>query len=340
MKRLVLLLVTLVLPFSIMAAGDYVWEEKYQRQLPKAEQGDVKAQFDIGEMYASGLGVTRDINAAFEWYLKAALQGHVKAAYKTGYAYFKGQGTTVDTQQALHWLSFASEKDYERAHFYLAEMYEYGTGVEQDLNIALNEYNASERAGFEPAKARIQRVKTQIAERTQEQAEQARIREESHARKQLAEVSKPKVEAANPELQKVSMTTAPPTTADLILKGGWKNLNKPSEYLPSSITECKTTGKTIECLSTEQARNVGVVDVKYTTKSVVFGIKPNGEFKISYRNMITEVEITDPEFAESGEKAPLSKGWQDAEHALICVFEKDDELKCSKDRLRTIKLRR
>ena len=41
---------------------------------------DADAQFMIGQMYAKGNGVTKDQNAADEWFWKAAQQGHADAA--------------------------------------------------------------------------------------------------------------------------------------------------------------------------------------------------------------------------------------------------------------------
>ena len=70
-----------------LAAGDYVWEEKFKKALPKAEQGDAKSQYTVGEMYEKGKGAVRDSKKAFEWYLKSAQQNNKKAAYKVGLGY-------------------------------------------------------------------------------------------------------------------------------------------------------------------------------------------------------------------------------------------------------------
>ena len=46
-----------------------------QLMSPLAEKGDASAQFNIGYMYAHGLGVQRDLASAVNWYRKAAEQG-------------------------------------------------------------------------------------------------------------------------------------------------------------------------------------------------------------------------------------------------------------------------
>ncbi|MGI9403386.1 MAG: tetratricopeptide repeat protein [Hyphomicrobium sp.] len=52
-----------------------------------AEQGDAKAQFNLGLMYGEGRGVARDDAKARAWFQKAAEQGDVKAQLKLGLMY-------------------------------------------------------------------------------------------------------------------------------------------------------------------------------------------------------------------------------------------------------------
>jgi hypothetical protein len=83
-----------------------------------------------------------------------------------------------------------------------------------------------------------------------------------------------------------------------------------------------------------------MADIDYTTKAIIFGFKPEGSFKVSYRNEVTKITVTDPEFADSGEKVPVQLGWQDAEHQLTCQFENDLSVACTKNKTRSIKLHR
>ncbi len=57
--------------------GDYATALREWRAL--AEQGDAKAQFNLGIMYSNGQGVPQDYAEALQWYRKAAIQGHPKA---------------------------------------------------------------------------------------------------------------------------------------------------------------------------------------------------------------------------------------------------------------------
>ena len=57
--------------------GDYVQAERLYRSL--AEQGDPKAQYFLGVMYANGQGVPQDYKKAMTWIGKAAVQGDAGA---------------------------------------------------------------------------------------------------------------------------------------------------------------------------------------------------------------------------------------------------------------------
>jgi len=71
--------------------------------LPQAEQGDVKAQTNVGEIFEKGLGVPPDYDAAAQWYRKAAEHGYSTAALNLGSLYERGLGVPKDPNQALNW---------------------------------------------------------------------------------------------------------------------------------------------------------------------------------------------------------------------------------------------
>ena len=59
---------------------------------PLADQGDVKAQFNLGVMYQLGQGVPQDYAEAAKWYRLAADQGFAPAKFNLASMYIKGQG--------------------------------------------------------------------------------------------------------------------------------------------------------------------------------------------------------------------------------------------------------
>ena len=55
-----------------------------------AQQGDAKAQSNLGVMYAKGEGVPEDDTQAVSWYRKAAQQGQAEAQHNLGVMYYLG----------------------------------------------------------------------------------------------------------------------------------------------------------------------------------------------------------------------------------------------------------
>jgi len=315
-----LLVIATSLLSQAFAIDDYIWEEKFNKALPKAEQGDTKSQYAVGEMFEKGKGTVKDTRKAFKWYNEAAKQNDKKAAYKVGRAYLDGKGVSKNYKKAHDWFKKSANKKYVRAEYYLGTLYEKGQGVPKNYNEALNWYKRALAGGYNNASEGIKRVA-----RAQKASRQER-------RVAVAKTVKPKPKPkAVPKIK---------STKDKVLAGGWKKRNKSVEYLPSSLTQCKDKNDQVECLSADVSRNIGMADVNYTTKALLSDFKNDGSFKIAYRNNVSKITITDPEFAESGSKVPITLGWQDTDHKLACQFENDRSLTCTKNKLRKIKLRR
>ena len=73
-----------------------------------ALQGDVDAQFDLGDSYATGEGVALDHAEAVKWWHKAAEQGHAPAQYNLGLIYTNGRMAARDYVLAHMWYSLAA----------------------------------------------------------------------------------------------------------------------------------------------------------------------------------------------------------------------------------------
>lgn len=68
------------------------FEEAMQALLPAARSGNADAEELIGILFAMGLGVPRDDERAFEWYLRSAMKGHPGAQSGVGWYYEIGRG--------------------------------------------------------------------------------------------------------------------------------------------------------------------------------------------------------------------------------------------------------
>lgn len=88
-------------------AGDYANALRLWR--PLAEQGDARAQNNLGVMYENAKGVAPDINEALRWYRLAATQGYGGAQYNLGLIYAIGRGGVQrDPVRAYMWFTLAS----------------------------------------------------------------------------------------------------------------------------------------------------------------------------------------------------------------------------------------
>jgi len=75
-----------------------------------AKDGDAKAQYNVGMIYAGGKGVNADIPQAMEWYEKAAQQGNAPAAYNLAQLYHSMQEHNEHAhERAKFWYEKAAE---------------------------------------------------------------------------------------------------------------------------------------------------------------------------------------------------------------------------------------
>jgi TPR repeat protein len=82
---------------------------------PLAEQGDARAQWRLGLMYANGRGVSQDDAAAIRWYRAAAEQGDPVAQSNLGLMYAVGRGVPQDYVRAYMWFNLAAANGDEVA---------------------------------------------------------------------------------------------------------------------------------------------------------------------------------------------------------------------------------
>lgn len=90
-----------------MEAGDYAAAMAQFQVL--ARSGNADAEELIGVMYALGLGVARDDERAFEWYLRSSLKGHPGAQSGLGWYYELGRGLPApDVVRAYLWYTLSA----------------------------------------------------------------------------------------------------------------------------------------------------------------------------------------------------------------------------------------
>lgn len=129
-------------PSSRAALPQWVNEDLPPRNAPAidwyriaAEQGDARASYELGTMYAKGEGVPRDYVKAAFWYRDAARRGSVRAQSSLGSAYADGQGVPRNYAEAAYWYHKAAGKGDVAAQYDLGVLYAKGQGVRQsDVN--------------------------------------------------------------------------------------------------------------------------------------------------------------------------------------------------------------
>ena len=95
----------------------------------EAEAGQAWAQYEVGECYRNGNGVSKDYAEAAKWYRKAAEQRNAKAQFRLGVCYKWGDGVSKDYVEAVKWYRKAVEGGNIAAQGELGVCYEYGWGV-------------------------------------------------------------------------------------------------------------------------------------------------------------------------------------------------------------------
>jgi TPR repeat protein len=73
--------------------------------LPRAESGDVNAQFTLGHLYEDPYAKNKDFKEAFRWFLLAAQGGQAMAQQRVANAYEWGRGVDRNPQEAQRWYS-------------------------------------------------------------------------------------------------------------------------------------------------------------------------------------------------------------------------------------------
>lgn len=73
-----------------------------------AASGDAKALFEVGQRYAEGFGVDRDLAEAAKWYELAANQDFAPAQYRFASFLEKGHGTEINLERSVQWYEKAA----------------------------------------------------------------------------------------------------------------------------------------------------------------------------------------------------------------------------------------
>jgi len=306
-------------------------EERFNKERARAEKGDVENQYNLANMYTTGVGVDIDPVQANTWYEKAASQGHVKAEYKLGLIYYEGNGVEQNDMTAFKWFKSAAENGYPAAQYYLGKMYGSGQGTRRDYNAALEWYSKAVEGGFNQARGEMIDVTEKL---------------------KAGEASEPgsdKITSREPADQ--PSATAPDAasfTMDDLMLAAWKREKEHVAYLPSAINNCQTEDEKIICHSNEQTRTTPGSTIKFKTKAIISNFTPDGSFDVTYRNLVIESELHAAGTSSKDEVVgslvdsiksthQVSTGWG-KEHNLECQLKDNSTVSCLKNKTHTLVL--
>ena len=129
---------------------------------PLAEQGNVAAQINLGNLYMKGWGVEQNYHLAQHWYLKAASRGERMAQTKLGILYYYGLGIAQDLAEAARWFQKAAESGETSAQTILGSLYASGDGVTKNPALAFYWYTMAEEQGDKEAARGRQSLEEEI----------------------------------------------------------------------------------------------------------------------------------------------------------------------------------
>ncbi len=112
-----------------------------------AENGDIHAQYFMGELYRDGPLLPPDWVMARYWFDKAAKQGYAAAQYALGKLYLSDDASVHDPELGIQWLEHAAYNGNHYASYRLGKEYLKGESVRRDTRKAMDHIYTSAQAG-------------------------------------------------------------------------------------------------------------------------------------------------------------------------------------------------
>ena len=112
-----------------------------------AENGDIHAQYFMGELYRDGPLLPPDWVMARYWFDKAAKQGYVAAQYALGKLDLSDDASVHDPELGIQWLEYAAYNGNHDASYRLGKEYLKGESVRRDTRKAMDHIYTSAQAG-------------------------------------------------------------------------------------------------------------------------------------------------------------------------------------------------
>lgn len=120
--------------------------------LPRARDGDAKAQTLIAQIYANGLGVPENAASAASWYQLASKNGDALATFELAMLYEQGTGVAKDRKRAAELFRTAADAGNIMAKYNLGLLHVEGLYAEPSLTQAAQLIGEAAEAGVPEAR--------------------------------------------------------------------------------------------------------------------------------------------------------------------------------------------
>jgi len=112
-----------------------------------ASNGDPRAQYEVGMIFAEGKAVPKDSQEAVKWFERSAASGFAAAQYRLGTAFEHGLGIPKDLDQAKLWYLRAAEAGNRMGMHNLAALYASGPDSDRDFGAAARWFEEAAKRG-------------------------------------------------------------------------------------------------------------------------------------------------------------------------------------------------
>lgn len=324
-KHTILSITLLSLICSVAYAADTLYDNRFKQWQEKAKTGDSFSQYSLGNAYLRGNEVSIDPNKAVYWFKEAAKQGHAKSEYKLGYLYYSGKGIDRSYSAAFDWFKKAADRQYSPAQFYVGKMYSAGQGTSKDYQESLKWLTSALNNGYSPAAREIEKTQKKLE---REQAQETATAAEPPAKK--ITVAKRTVRQPKSYKAKTKSKKGRFSVIEMLEQGGWLSNDEPTAVLPSSINECTSEEKQVDCKTDELHATTEYADVNYTVASIMGRINDEKRsFVIKNKRNNIFVLPSDPDDPDIDPDNIPRTGI--ITQVMKCKFESDDKIRCYND---------
>jgi TPR repeat protein len=130
---------------------DIAPEKTLKTLVDLSESGSVLSMVYIGDMFANGRGIKKDVYAGIDWYKKSMLQGSIEGSFRLSFelSYLERHHEAIEVLESIAKIGFSP------AAYVLGSLYFEGHFVKKDLDKAMYYWKIAEDNGHLHAKRNI-----------------------------------------------------------------------------------------------------------------------------------------------------------------------------------------